>query len=198
MFGADVDWGPVSSWVAAILTFLAVTLALLVAFGVFDSLKAPKIRLTFQQKEPWCRTTKLAVGSDAFWVRVGVENVGRKPARGCIGRVISVTTDGEVRQDVDPIQLRWAGVPRAAAFRPLDIRRGQREFLNVLFLRARARWQIVTYTEGDFDPGFSTELKADQEHILELAIFSDNADTATRSIVANFRILEDIVTVRWT
>ncbi len=125
-----------------------------------------------------------------------MENIGREPARGCIGRIIRVTTDGAVREDVDPLQLRWAGVPRANAFRPLDIRRRQREFLNVLFLRAMARWEIVTYADEDFDPGFSTELKAAQEHVLDLAIFSDNADTATQSLVANFRIVEDEISVR--
>jgi hypothetical protein len=115
-------------------------------------------------------------------VRVGVENVGRQPARGCVGRLTGIVTDGVPRADIDPIQLRWAGMPRSRSFDPIDIRRGQREFLNVLSLRKGSRWQIVTFEDPDFDPGFTTEIAADRSHLLELAVFADNADTATRSL----------------
>src|SRR5690349_13045944 len=89
---ATVEWGPVAAWAGAVVTFLSVLVALAIALGLFDAFRGPRIRITFEQIEPWCR--KAVGGDDALWVRVGVENVGRKPARGCVGRMISVTTDG--------------------------------------------------------------------------------------------------------
>ena len=43
---------------------------------------------------------------------------------------------------------------------------------------------IVTFDDPDFDPGFTTQLQADQVHTLEIAVFSDNADTATGKLIA--------------
>ena len=68
-----------------------------------------------------------------------------------------MTTDGELRSDVDPVQLRWAGLPRSRAFDPVDLRREQREYLNVLDLRD-GDWRLVTFEDPDFDPGFATDL----------------------------------------
>ncbi len=66
------------------------------------------------------------------------------------------------------------------------MRRGQREFLNVLVIQKGLQWRIVTFEDPDFDPGFATELRADDEqHVLEIAIFSDNADTVTRSLLVH-------------
>jgi hypothetical protein len=173
-----------SSWFAAVATVVATAVALLVAYRVPDAARAPRLRLTFEPTEPWCRTAGLADGREVYWVRVGVENAGREPARGCVGRLIGLTTDGAERPDVDPLQLRWAGLPRSRAFDPVDLRRDQREFLNVLVLEAGARWRLVTFEDPDFDPGFSTELPPDREHVLQVALFADNAATATCSLVA--------------
>jgi hypothetical protein len=125
-----------------------------------------------------------------------VENVGRDSAGGCVGRLLGLTTDGLARADVDPIQLRWAGLPRSQAFEPIDLRRGQREFLNVLVLEEGARWRIVTFEDQDFDPGFSTELAPDQEHVLRVAVFADNAETAVCALVAVVRAPEGQISLR--
>jgi hypothetical protein len=188
---AAIDWGPVSTWAGASATFLAALVALLVAMGVFDTVRAPRLRLTFEHREPWCKRTKLADGRSAFWVRLGVENLDREPAHGCVGRLHSVTTDGVLRSDIDPIQLRWAGVPRSRAFVPMEIRHGQREFLDVLVLEEGARWRILTFEDPDFVPGFSTELLPDQEQILKISVYSDNGETTTRELVACARGREE-------
>jgi hypothetical protein len=138
---AAIEWGPVSTWIAAIATFLAAAVALLAAFGAFDILRSPRIRLTFENREPWAKTTLLDDGAEAFWVRIGVENVGKQPARGCVGKLMSVTTDGQTREDIDPVQLRWAGVPRSQGLSPIDIRRAQREYVNALMTLDRRRWR---------------------------------------------------------
>jgi hypothetical protein len=41
----------------------------------------------------------------------------------------------------------------------------------------------VTFEDADFDPGFTTWLVDDQTHVLHVALFSGNAETATRSLV---------------
>ena len=90
-----------------------------------------------------------------MWIRIGVENRGGGAARGCLGRLLTVSTDGQQRPDVDPVQLRWAGVPRSRAFDAIDLGRGQREYLNVLYLPNRSDWHLVTFQDPDFDPGFN-------------------------------------------
>jgi hypothetical protein len=192
---ASVEWGPVAVWVGAVVTFLSVLIALAIALGLFESFRGPRIRITFEQAEPWCRTAALKGGGEAFWIRVGVENIGRKPARSCVGRMISLTTDGVVRPDVDPIQLRWAGVPRARSFDAIDLRRDQREYLNVLSVQEGSHWRIVTFEESDFDPGFSTEILPGHEHLLTIAVFSDNADTTMRDLFTTIRVHTGQITV---
>jgi len=180
-----VDWGPVGVWVGATATFLAALVALLASVRGFDRFRSARLRVTFQQQEPWCRRGDRSDGGHVLWVRVGVENVGRQPARGCVGRMIGVSTDGVRRADIDPIQLRWAGVPRSRSFDAVDIRRGQREFVNVLCLRERSVWQIVTFEDDDFDPGFTTELAGDQHHVLQLAVFADNAEGVASALAVD-------------
>jgi hypothetical protein len=58
-----------------------------------------------------------------------------------------VTTDGAARRDVDPVQLRWAGLPRSGAFDPVDLRREQREYLNVLCQHDGDAWRLVTFQD---------------------------------------------------
>src|SRR5262249_53162067 len=132
MLTLAVDWGPVGVRVGAAATVLAVIVAALVALRFFDGLRGPRIHLTFARTEPWCRQSDEDIhGRPAgLWIRLGVENRGAAPARGCVGRLITVTTDGTPRSDVDSVQLRWAGLPRSRAFDPIDLRREQREYLN--------------------------------------------------------------------
>ena len=118
-------WGPVGTWAGVVATLLVVMTTALVALGYFDLLRGPRLRLTFESSEPWCRRGQTRHGEPALWVRVGVENVGAGPARGCLGRLINVISEDEPRPDIDPVQLRWAGVPRSRAFDAMDMRLGQ-------------------------------------------------------------------------
>jgi hypothetical protein len=177
-----IDWGPVGVWAGAIATALAVIVALVSSLGLFGRYHRARLRITFEPAQPWCRFVQQPDGSMALWARVGVENVGGSTARGCIGRLIGLSTDGVVRTDVDPLQLRWAGVPRSMSFEPVDIRPGQREFLNVLFLvDGSSRWTIDTFSSEDFQPGFDTELDVDHPHVVQIALYADNADTITHN-----------------
>jgi hypothetical protein len=167
----------------------------MVAMRVPDAFRSPRVRISFEDKQPWCRFERDG-RRDSIWVRVGVENVGIEPARGCVGRLLGLNTDGKVREDIDPVQLRWAGVPRSLSFTPVDIRRNQREFLNVLFLREARFWRIVTFEDADFDPGFGIDLEPDAEHILHIAVFSDNAETRVVSLLAVLRTSDGSGSIR--
>ena len=178
-----VEWGPVGTWAGAGATVLVVIVTVLVAFGYFDAFRRPRIHITFEPAQPSCRYGTTEHEGTALWVRIGVENRGVAPARGCVGRLIAVTTDSELRHDVDPVQLRWAGLPRARAFDPMDLRRDQREYLNVLYAPEESRWELVTFDDPDFDPGFKTELPVDQRQVFQISVFSDNAETVTKSLL---------------
>jgi hypothetical protein len=193
---AVVDWGPVAVWVSAAATFLAVLVTVLIALGFFDHLRRPQVRVTFEPTEPWCRHGEGEDGRGGLWVRVGVENHGRGAARGCVGRLLIVRTDGRPRLDVDPVQLRWAGVPRSRAFDAVALGRGEREYLNVVFRPNGGGWRLVTFQDPDFDPGFATELPLEGRHALELSVFSDNADPVTASLTAEARSGQSEPTLR--
>jgi hypothetical protein len=103
--------GPVGTWAGAIDTVLVMITTALVALGYFDGLRSPRLRLAFEATELRCRQGRTEGGGTALWVRVGVENPGAGPAWRCLGRLISVTTNGEVQPDVDLVQLCWAAEP---------------------------------------------------------------------------------------
>ena len=178
-----VEWGPVGTWAGAGATVLVVIVTVLVAVGYFDAFRRPRIHITFEPAQPWCRYGTTEHDGKALWVRIGVENRGVAPARGCVGRLIAVTTDSELRHDVDPVQLRWAGLPRARAFDPMDLRRDQREYLNVLYAPEESRWELVTFDDPDFDPGLKTDLPVDRRQVFQISVFSDNAETVTKSLL---------------
>lgn len=168
-----VEWGPVAVWVGATSTFIAALIALLAANNYFGRFQKPLLRVTFQPLEPWCRQVSRN-STSALWIRVQVENVGKSTAHGCVGRLVGVHTGDSPRNDIDPVQLRWAGVPRSRSLQPMDLRYGQHDFLNVLFCD-RDMWLIDTFQDPDFDPGFPTDLAVDRRHRLEVAVFADNA-----------------------
>jgi hypothetical protein len=111
MIMAAVESGPVGTWAGAIATVLVVITTALVALGYFDGLQGPRLRLAFEATDHGRRQGKTEEDGTALWARVGVEILGARPARGCLGRLVSVATNSEVRPDVDPVQLRWAAAP---------------------------------------------------------------------------------------
>jgi len=184
----NVMWGPVAVWVGAFVSFFTAVVALLGGLGWFSYRDRPVLSLSFRPGEPWCRRVG-ADGSDILWVRVAVDNVGKGSAKGCIGRLIGLTTDGQPRRDIDPVQLRWAGVPRSRSFDPIDLRLAQREYLNVVYRRSERDWQIDTFTDADFEPGFATHLPVGRVHELKVALFADNADT--QAVTLRLELFED-------
>ena len=179
-----LDWGPVSSWVAAAVTLLAVIVALL-GWQVRDFLRRPRLDITFQHAEPFCRKTGLTSGGQAYWVRVRVGNKGVEPARACVGRLSKVYTDGDFRCDRDPVQLRWCGVPDKRGFEPIHLPKGQYEFLNV-FRIVRGERHITIETFPGYAPGFPTALETDVEHRAEISVVADNAEPRTATLTLRY------------
>jgi hypothetical protein len=177
---SHLDWGPVAVWVGALVSSLAVIVALLGGMGFFARRSRPRLALSFEPRQPWCReVSRSSEGSaSSLWVRVAVENHGPSPARGCVGRLVGLDTDHALRPDIDPVQLRWAGLPRSRSFEPIDIRPGQREYLNVAFRPTGDDWFIDTFSDADFDPGFPIHLPSRQLHVLSVALYADNAETS--------------------
>jgi hypothetical protein len=178
-----IQWGPVGAWVGGVATFFAGLIALLASIGWFSRFDAPRLDVTFKPIEPWCRRVAKDSGS-ILWIRVAVVNTGRTTAHGCVGRLLSVTTGDSPRGDIDPLQLRWAGVPRSRSLQPIDIPRGERDYLNILFCEG-ATWQIDTFRDPDFDPGFPLTLAAEHRHRLELAVLCDNAEPQKLTIMVD-------------
>jgi hypothetical protein len=50
-----IDWRPVAAWAGAAATLLAVIVTALVALRYFDYLHGPRLLVTFEATEPWCR-----------------------------------------------------------------------------------------------------------------------------------------------
>ena len=181
-----------SSWVAAGATIGAAVVALIVALGFFQWLRRPQLKITFEPIEPWCRTTNvvrnLAAGGtetkEGRWVRVRVENKGSQPARACLGKLTQVKTDGEPRADLDPMQLRWAGVPDDKGFEAISLRRGQHEYLNLFLVLEEADVEVVTFS--NFAAGFRTQLERNRSHWVQVDIFAENASPAKLALEMNY------------
>ena len=189
-----VDWGPVAAWAGTGATVCIAIVTALVALGYLSPTRRPRLAVTYQPTEPWVRHND--VGGGVLWVRVGVENHGpprTAPARGCVGRIIAVRTNGAVRHDVDAVQLRWASVPGLRAFDPMDIRNGQREFLDVVAVRDGRMWHIITFDEPDWHPGYVLDLPMDDRHELDVVVFSDNAATVSACLVLDAAIGDPVM-----
>jgi hypothetical protein len=193
-----LDWGPVSSWVAGVATVVAVVVALL-GWRVRDFLQQPRLKITFDQAEPFCRETLLSDGRQSYWVRVKVQNRGKDPARECVGKLSKVYTGGRFRDDRDPLQLRWCGVPDHRGFEPIHLARTQHEFLNVFRIVQGVR-QLWIETDPDYAPGFPKFLEEESEHRVEISVFADNAapKTITLTVAYNgdFAQLPNSLTIR--
>jgi hypothetical protein len=86
-----------------------------------------------------------------------------------------------------------AGVSRSRSFDAVDLRPDQREFLNVLRLAdSDGPWRIATFEDPDFDPGFALDLEPDCAHVLPVAVFSDDAETATTSRRGRTRPISEV------
>jgi hypothetical protein len=162
---------------------------LVALFGswVWEVLLKPRLRITFEGAEPFCRKTQLSKGRDGYWVRVKVENTGVEPARACVGKLTKTDSNGQVRRDMDPMQLRWCGVPDGRGFEPIHLARKQHEFLDAFrIVDGEACLYVETFPPSEYAPGFPTALEKDVEHSVEISVVADNADPAAYTLTVAF------------
>ena len=187
--GSSVSWLQqhvfIALWVAPFATLGSVLLAIFLP-RIMDWLQRPRLRIEYNPSEPFVRSTLLD-GEPATWQRLKVTNAGRRPARRCIGMMTRVRSAGEPRHDIDPVQLRWAGVPRHLGFEGIDLGRDEYAFLDLLMRFVREPFaRIQTFEDSDFDPGFGVELSVDgrSKHRIAVTVTSDSADPATIEVEA--------------
>ena len=104
-------------------------------------IKRPKIRIEFEQEEPYCKEVPLVnlQNIQSYWMRIKVENVGREIAQGVEGRLTEIKDKNKkpIKEFV-PLVLRWSSRPYAEI--PdikdvrMDINRGASWFLDVIFI----------------------------------------------------------------
>ena len=150
--------------------------------------RSPSLEITYEPQEPYCRDTVLEPGNvRAHWVRVKVTNEGRGTAKRCKGKMNAVfRPDGGLRDDRDPMQLRWAGVPLEQSLEPLDLARRDSQFLTVVFARDDSREGAWIAADIRARPGFPYMLEAGQTHRVRLAVYADNADPVTKDFVITY------------
>lgn len=179
-----------AEWMTAIGTVGAVLVAL---FGpvLWSWWRRPRLKITYKPAEPFCRdNVPLEGGALAHWIRVMVTNEGRSTAKRCKGQVIKVVRqeDNSVRSDIDPLPLRWAGVPEGQEMNPRDLSPKESQYLNVAMARTDNQNAVIIATDlsGDFRPGFSPTLEAGRRHKITVAVYADNADPVTAEFVITF------------
>lgn len=179
-------WGVGTNAAAAIVTFMAVLVAL-VGWRFMDWRRRPRLEIAFKHEAPWCRKTNLDDDRQAYWIRLQVKNKGHNPARACIGKVTRVCSDGTVRDDIDPMRLRWCGVRDKDGFKAIHLAKDQVEFLNVLRLESDAQSVIFeTFPSKEYAPGHPVRLNTNVDHTIEVAVMADNAEPASRCLTVRY------------
>jgi hypothetical protein len=94
--------------------------------------------------------------------------------------LVNIETNGCARMDIDPLQLRWAGIPRCRGFDPLNLAPGDFAYFNVVRQQENehvARFESFDYP--DLDTGFLTALRLNESHRLTVTVTSDTARPST-------------------
>ena len=71
LVGGRVDWGPVAAWLGATATFFVALIALLASFDVFERFQRPRLQVSFEEREPWCRAGPKGCGCASAWRTAG-------------------------------------------------------------------------------------------------------------------------------
>ena len=136
----------------AIGTLGAVVVALFL--GLFQK---PKLKIEFEQREPYCRKTRFFLGAYEasflrYWIRIKVTNEGRKVAKRCEGKLVDIQAIKNEEtipfQPFDPAILRWASYPVETDLRPTNINKGEYDYLNVVYTVEPGESKLQKDAEG--------------------------------------------------
>ena len=176
-----------AEWMTAFGTLGAVLVAL---FGpmLWGWWRKPRLEISYEPREPYCRYTWLLErgNPESHWVRVKVTNGGRGTAKRCKGKMIAVyRADGSLREDRDSMLLHWAGMLPEQGLEPLDLAREEHQLLDVVHARSDRRDAALVVADPT-PAGFPKELEAGQPHRVRLAVYADNADPVTKDFVITY------------
>ncbi len=124
-------WGALGSILASFVAFFIAFLP-----SIQERLNAPKLKLVFENGEPYCRIVheKHADGAsnsdiNAYYMRIKVINTGKTTARDCKGKIVEIKKmNGEELQPFDPTTLRWSWQQTGT----IQLTRGEYDYLNVI------------------------------------------------------------------
>ena len=174
----------------------AAVVALLIAL-VIEPLKKwvtkPRIRIRFDQAEPYCHASMVSImmaedGSEfrpikpfsAYHVRAWVENtrrfgvLGGTVAKGCKGKLTSVRDASKNRRfEYDPMSLHWVseGMTGPNRYGPIDLAFGEGDYLDII--RTFEGQSNVRIATGPEPKGSPHDLPAGA-HYLTVTIYGAN------------------------
>jgi hypothetical protein len=149
---------PLTDWLTAIGTLLAVVVALLIAFlgAIQSKINEPKLELEIENKEPCCRHAEIIDDwveinyirrhPQSYFLRLRVRNKGKSVARHVevrLVRILDVDSRKE-RTDYDPTHLNWVGYGLSNY---ISIPRGLYEYVNVGYVKDTLNKFILSTTE---------------------------------------------------
>lgn len=171
--------------ISAIGTLLAVSVALFAVFwpSILRRLNKPKLIFEFDNKEPYCRRipnildprTGKITQLKSYYVRLRIKNKGRSIARNCKGKLIAIAHKdlGTLRQDFDPVILRWVGNYNSSGV--LDINSREYEYLDVFSTNEKSDRFHIAAIDYSIPRGITMNPQRDDYFIL-VSVYAENAE----------------------
>lgn len=147
----------------------------------------PILKFEFDNKEPFCRkipnilnpTTGEIIQLNSYYVRLRIKNIGKSIARNCKGKLIAIAHKdlGTLRQDFDPVSLRWVGNYSTSGI--LDINSREYEYLDIFSANEKSdRFHIAAIDYG-IPRGITMDPQRDDYFIL-ISVYAENAESIER------------------
>lgn len=175
--------------VTAIGTLGAVLVALFATFwpNITRWWNRPKLMFEFDNNEPFCRkisnildpkTGKIS-RLNSYYVRLRVKNTGHSIARDCKGKLVVIVHKdlGSLRQDFDPVVLRWVGNYNSSGV--LDINSQEYEYLDVFSANENSDRFHIAAIDYSIPRGITMDPQRDDYFVL-VTLHSENADPISR------------------
>lgn len=169
----------------AIGTLLAVGVALFAVFwpSIARKWNKPKLIFEFDNKEPYCRRipnildprTGKITPLNSYYVRLRIKNTGHSVARNCKGKLIAIAHKdlGTLRQDFDPVILRWVGNYNSSGV--LDINAREYEYLDIFSTNEQSDRFHIAAIDYNIPRGITLDPQRDDYFIL-VTVYAENAE----------------------
>ncbi len=173
----------------AIGTLGAVFVALFATFwpNISRWCKRPLLTFEFENEEPFCRkipnildpkTGKIS-RLNSYYVRLRIKNAGHSIARNCKGKLVVIAHKDlkSLRQDFDPVVLRWVGNYNSSGV--LDINSQEYEYLDVFNTNEKSDRFHIAAIDYSIPRGITMDPQRDDYFVL-VTVHSENADPISK------------------